>query len=216
MHDIKRVNILVDNDSWILNYAIKLYDWCNDNKIVAKICRDQEELIEADASFFLGCTKIVHSFNLKKSRHNLVVHESDLPEGKGFAPVAWQILEGRNVIPVCLIEASQSVDSGDIWLRKNMVLDGTELHDEWRSKQGLITIELCQDFISDYNNICPEKQSGTESFYTRRTPKNSELNIEETIAQQFNLLRTVDNKKYPAFFVYKGKKYKLEVSEHHE
>jgi len=45
---------------------------------------------------------------------NLVVHESDLPRGKGFAPVKWQILDGKKEIPVCLLETTEQVDSGDI------------------------------------------------------------------------------------------------------
>ena len=63
---------------------------------------------------------------LKKelSQHNIthvfssndVVHPSKLPKGKGFSPLAWQILDGLNNIPVTLFEAVEKVDAGEIYL----------------------------------------------------------------------------------------------------
>ena len=57
-----------------------------------------------DLTFILGYTKIIKLKNLKKNKLNLVVHESDLPKGKGFAPVQNQILLGKNKIPICLFK----------------------------------------------------------------------------------------------------------------
>ena len=52
---------------------------------------------------------------LKKFRNNLVVHASDLPNGKGWSPLTWQILDGKKKIHVSLIEADEKVDSGKIY-----------------------------------------------------------------------------------------------------
>lgn len=216
MNEIHTLNILVDNDSWILTYARRFADWCKGKKINVNFARNQDELINADVSFFIGCIKIVSRHNLTKSKLNLVVHESDLPSGKGFAPVAWQILEGKMHIPICLIEASDSVDSGDIWLRDQINLTGQELYHEWRSKQGAATVEICREFILNHLAIEPKKQNGEESYYSRRTPADSELDIDKSIKEQFDLFRTVDNENFPAFFRYRGKTYKLEISEHEE
>ena len=36
---------------------------------------------------------------LNRNRYNFVVHESDLPKGRGFAPVSWTILEdGKEIV----------------------------------------------------------------------------------------------------------------------
>ena len=32
------------------------------------------------------------------NKNNIVVHASDLPKGRGFSPMSWQILEGKNKI----------------------------------------------------------------------------------------------------------------------
>lgn len=214
MKSLHTLNVLVDNESWILPHVKELICWITQQGLKVNFARHQDDLINCDVSFFIGCTKIVHEFNLNKSKLNLVIHESNLPQGKGFAPVAWQILDGKKEIPICLIEASKSADSGDIWLQDNIILTGQELYHEWREKQGKATLNICKQFINDFPNIIPKKQSGEESFYPRRSPKDSELSVDKTLKDQFDLLRTVDNEKFPAFFHYRGKTYKLEISEY--
>ena len=72
---------------------------------------------------------------------------------------------------------------------------------------------MCLDFVKNYETINPHKQTGDESVYPRRTPKDSELDINKTIKEQFNLLRIVDNEKYPAFFEIGGKRYEIKIKE---
>ena len=55
-------------------------------------------------------------------------------------------------------------------------------------------------------------QEGAESFYKGRKPEDSQLDFNKTIAEQFNLLRVVDNDKYPAFFEHQGEKYFLKIT----
>ena len=40
-------------------------------------------------------SKIIPKKFLEKSVINLVVHESDLPKGKGMSPLTWQILKNK-------------------------------------------------------------------------------------------------------------------------
>ena len=201
----------MDNDSWILPFAETLVDSLSQLGHVATLVREQGHVATGDICFLLGCVKLMTAKNLAKNTHNLVIHESELPRGKGFAPVAWQILEGENTIPVCLIEASDSVDSGDIWLTDNIVLNGSELNQEWRRLQGEISIRLCEYFVVNFCQLTSEKQQGKESFFERRTEKDSELDINKSISEQFNLLRVVDNNRYPAFFYLNGHKYILKI-----
>lgn len=211
---MKRINVLVDNDSWILPYAERLVKELGQKKVEANLCRSAASLQEGWITFLLGCTKLISEKYLKKSQHNLVVHESALPKGKGFAPVAWQILEGAHEIPVSLIEALPSTaDAGDIWLQDSIHLKGTELCAEWRRLQGEISIKLCLQAVDNYQKIKPVKQQGKETFYPRRTAVDSELNVDDSLFSQFNLLRVVDNKHYPAFFYHGGKKYILKVEQ---
>ena len=40
-----------------------------------------------------------------------MIHESDLPHGKGWSPIQWQILEGSDSITITLLDAEDKVDS---------------------------------------------------------------------------------------------------------
>jgi methionyl-tRNA formyltransferase len=177
------------------------------------LVHDADEAPPGDILFLLSYWSIVPESTLRKHTHNLVVHASDLPKGKGWSPVTWQILEGCNEIPFCLFEAVDSVDAGPVFLRDVMVLQGHELLDDIRRRQAAKSIEMCTRFTADYPFICPlaKPQAGKETFYPRRSPDDSELDPNKSLAEQFNLLRTVDNEAYPAFFEHHGVTYFLTI-----
>jgi methionyl-tRNA formyltransferase len=140
-----------------------------------------------------------------------VVHESALPKGRGFSPMSWQIIEGKSEIPICLIEAIENVDAGQIWIEDSICLNGTELVNEWRVLQGEKTIELCVRFLKDYELLEPISQVGMTTWYPRRTQRDSILDINKSLLEQINLLRVVDNEKYPAFFEFADNTYLIKI-----
>lgn len=197
-------------------------DWLRDHFTDYKIPRDDFKLSEFydsdkiegfDIVFILGYTKILPSDFLRRNALNLVVHESDLPNGKGFSPIQWQLLEGKDQIKISLIEALETVDSGDILLQNTIIFEGTELYEEIRSKQAQATILLINDFINLYPNFERKKQVGEDSFYPKRRGKDSELDINKSIRENFNLLRIGNNECWPSFFIYKDKKYLIKIYE---
>jgi methionyl-tRNA formyltransferase len=126
--------------------------------------------------------------------------------------MTWQILEGKDDIPITLFEASEKIDTGDIYMQDVIHLCGDELVEEWREKLGKKTCEMCIQFIENYFFVLTaQKQRGDSSYYQRRMPENSELDPSKNIVEQFNLLRVVDNEKYPAFFTYKNRKYIVKI-----
>ena len=207
-----QIDILVDNDSWILPFAEQLSLVLQERGYDCVLARKHAELEGGDVLFLLGCTQITPASCLTKYQRALVVHESALPKGKGFAPMTWQILEGNNTIPFSLIEAADEVDSGAIYMQKHIHLNGTELCDEIRHIQGQTTLDICLEYIANEQEPIAIEQVGDDSFYPRRTPKDSELDINKTLAEQFEQLRVADNKAYPAFFTYRGQKYKIAIS----
>jgi len=148
---------------------------------------------------------------LHLNKYNLVVHESALPKGKGWSPLTWQIIEGKNKIPITLFEATDEIDAGQIYLQDYLEFDGTELLAEIKLKQGKKTNEMIKHFIEAYPNNRGIEQLGKDSIYSRRKPEDSELDINKTINEQFNLFRVCDNKRYPTFFAKNGVKYILKI-----
>lgn len=208
-----KIQILTDKSSWMNKYNHSLYNTLTSIGHEVTLINSKNKIKQGDILFLLSCFEIIGSEYLKLNKNNIVVHASDLPKGKGWSPTTWQILEGKNEIPLTLFEAVKEMDAGDWYIKDTLKLDGTELIDEWQGKLGKKIVEMCIDFVNNYENAEPHKQAGEKSMYPRRTPKDSELDINKTIKEQFNLLRIVDNENYPAFFKINGKKYKIKINE---
>lgn len=205
-----RIQILVDNiNSWIIPYTQKLYDILVKKHPQVSLIHQHSAIEKGDVLVLLSCEQILK--NLSLNTYNLVVHESALPQGKGWSPLTWQVLEGQKQIPITLFEATEKVDAGVIYFQEYITLEGHELVEELRVKQGEKTIELVLKFIENYPHIEGNPQTGESSYYPKRTPKDSMIDINQSIADQFNLLRVCDNDRYPAFFIKDGVKYILKV-----
>ncbi|MFM7468095.1 MAG: methionyl-tRNA formyltransferase [Vampirovibrionales bacterium] len=207
------LSILSDAKSWINAYLPTfILSLKSLGHTVTWVHRPQE-LPEGEIAFFLGCYSLVKAEDLAKHKHNLVVHASDLPKGRGWAPLAWQILEGKNEIPIVMFEAQTGMDTGNIYLKDTLTFEGHELSDEIRQAQAMKTLSMCHTFLNGYPSILASQQTqeGEPTFYPRRTAESSKLDIHQTIASQFQLLRIVDNQEYPAFFEYQGHRYTLTI-----
>lgn len=207
-----RTTILVDNPkSWFVPYADQL-----DRALVIRghtvvRCEDAETLPEGDVAFFLSCAKIIPKRLRDRNVHNIVIHASALPKGKGRSPMTWSILEGENEITLSLFEAQDAVDSGNIYLQKRISFEGDELIDELRSKEAAAIIELAIRFIDAYPPDEGHIQEGEESFCKNRKPQDSEIDPAKSVIDSFNQLRVADNERYPVFFKHKGHTYVLKI-----
>ena len=136
---------------------------------------------------------------------------TDLPYGRGGSPLQNLIIRNKEKTKISAIKVDFGIDSGVIYEKINIKTKGDELLDGLRKLQAKVTSKLILNFIDKYPNIIGIKQMGEESFYKKRTKKNSELNVSKTIKEQFNLLRVCDNNRYPAFFYINNVKYLLKI-----
>lgn len=205
------VSFLTDkNNSWFNEYIVKLKVNLP-KKYKYFFSSNSKKIVEQDIVFIINYTKILPAKFLDKNKLNLVIHSSNLPENKGFSPLNYQVLRGNNIIDTCIIEANEKVDSGNIFLKKKIKLNGTELAKELREKQAHTMISMIISFLKKYPNIKSNDQSGKSTFNKKRTKLNSKININKSIKSQFNLLRICDNERYPIFFNYKKKKFILKI-----
>ena len=209
----RTIQILVDNDSWILPFVEQLAVAINRAGDRCCLRRSAGEVQTGDVLLLLGCTQLVSDDVLGRNARNLVVHESALPEGRGFAPMPWQVIEGASTIEVCLLHAAEEADAGDVLLRHEIELDGTELCDQLRRMQGNATSRICMDYLRAETEPVATPQFGASSTYSRRLPADSQLDTRQSLADQFDLLRVCDNERYPAWFEHRGKRYKLKIEE---
>ena len=208
-----RISFVSDKNSWINNFIPKYISNINKTHHSINWLFNVDNLKDGDLCFFIGFHEIVNVKNLRKHKRNFVVHESDLPLGKGWSPLTWQIIENRSEIKISLIDVVEKVDSGNIIFQDVMTFEGHELIEELRAIQAKHTFILIDKVLGHENpfKIKGRKQKGKETFYRRRFPADSQLDVGKSIKSQFNLLRTVDDKRYPAYFHLNNRKYKIKI-----
>lgn len=207
-----KITLLMDNPkSWYYPHALVLKQVLEERGHTIVFVHSIDDVPSGDLAFFLSCEKIIKKDVRDRNKLSLVVHSSSLPKGKGWSPLTYQILEGKNEITNTLFEAVDAVDAGRIFMQNIMQFDGHELLPELHDVQGKKINELVLAFVSAYPNVEGWTQAGEESFYPRRRPEDSELDPNKTIAEQFDALRVADNEKYPAFFRYRGFAYAIKI-----
>ena len=205
--------ILSDEESWINEYIPDLAEEWEAQGHSVRWAHDVGQAGDGDFCFCLGLGQMVPPAVRQQFQHVLVVHESDLPKGRGWSPLTWQILDGADRIPVTLIEATDDVDSGPVYAQRWIAFEGYELIDELRAAQAEATHALCRAFVDVYpeSAVQGREQAGEPTYYPRRRPADSEINPERSLTEQFNQLRVADNRRYPVFFDCRGHRYILRI-----
>jgi methionyl-tRNA formyltransferase len=207
-----RITIFTDNEkSWFVPYGRRLTQQLAEGGAQVDYVFEKSLIKSGDICFLLSCSYLVEPEYLERNEHNIVVHASDLPKGKGFSPLQWQVLEGKNEIVLTLFEATKDADAGGYYLKEKVEFNGTELLPELREKLAERLVQMCLTYTSNYSRMAPVPQTGQESFYPKRTIKDEELDVNKTLAQLFNQLRISDNDKFPAHFWMNGNKYILKI-----
>ena len=207
----RQVSVVVDNDGWMLPWAREFVHRCADAGEEAALIRSYDQVPEGDVAFFLGCLGICPPAILDRNQCNLVVHASDLPKDRGLSPWTWAVLRGDPYLTICLLHAAEAADEGPVIFKDRVPLKGHELVDELRSVIGKKSIELGLRFLSRADLPAPQPQTGEPSYVVRWRSRDSAVDIDRPIRDQFNLLRVVDNDRYPAFFNHAGHDYVLQI-----
>lgn len=185
---------------------------CSQTGHAVVLVHDKAELVGGDLLFLVSCSQIITAQERSKYKNVLVLHASDLPEGRGWSPHVWAILGGADRITVSLIEAADPVDSGAIWMKTVFFLDGHELFDEINARLFEAELFLMTKAIENFGEIRPAEQGGSPGAYcVKRSPQDSRIDVNKSIAEQFELLRVTDPVRYPAFFEYRGQRYVIRI-----
>ncbi|OYY95897.1 MAG: UDP-glucuronic acid dehydrogenase [Hydrogenophilales bacterium 28-61-23] len=189
----------------------RLLQWCAARRPAhtVELAQGRAQLSGGEMLFLISCNEVIDADTRARYRASLVIHASDLPQGRGWSPLVWQILAGCADIPVTLLEAGDKVDSGAIWHQIRLHFAGHELVDEINAALFDAELALMDFAIAHLDTIQPRTQAGEPSYYRKRTPEDSRLDVQRSIAEQFNLLRVADADRYPAFFDYLGHRYEI-------
>lgn len=178
--------------------------------IGAVVFQNAAEAPGGDILFLISCTKKVDREIRGRYSKVLVLHESALPIGRGWSPLAWQILQGHNLIPITMLEAADEIDAGDIVKRDFICLEGHELNDEINEKAFRVKAGMMEWAISMFGKWGAEPQVGEISTWPRRGQDNSRIDPDKSIKDQFNLMRICEPR-FPAFFDHLGHRYEITI-----
>ena len=141
----------------------------------------------------------------------MVLHASDLPKGRGWSPHIWELLDGADCITVSLLDAAAAIDSGDIYKKVKVDIPRSALWDEINALLFAVEIQLIEFAIQNFENLksYPQNSSDEVTYYPKRNPRDSEIDPNKPISEQFDLLRVSDPNRFPAHFHYRGEDYKI-------
>lgn len=173
-----------------------------------------DEISTGSILFLVACPDIIPRSIKAKYEHCLVVHASNLPQGRGWSPHVWDIIHGANEIYLSILEAEDKVDTGDIWFKEKIPVPPHFLYNEINDRLFNSVVKGIDWSIKNSHKVIKEKQDNKKdiSYYPKRTPEDSRLDIDMSIREQFNKLRICDTERYPAFIEHLGFKYKITIS----
>ena len=162
-----------------------------------------------DLIFESGLYRVIPSRILELPKIGVFgTHETPLPEGRGFCPLQWSVLNKREHIVITLYKLNENIDDGKIvnQIYKPITkLDTIKVLDQKR-KQAIT--EGFQLFINELREgvIVLRDQTGVPSYSPRRTPDSCELDTQKKLIDLWDDIRICDNEKYPAWFKINDKK----------
>ena len=177
------------------------------------IVRSPEQVTKGDLLFMVSCSVLVDRKTIENFTHAMVIHASDLPKGRGWSPHVWELLNGADKITVSLLDADAKIDCGDIYTKITVDIPKSALWDEINELLFSAEIQLIQFAIENFDNLqkYPQSSAIAATYYPKRNPKDSEIDPNKPISEQFDLLRVCDPNRFPAWFYHRGAAYKIIV-----
>lgn len=103
----------------------------------------------------------------------LNIHASLLPRLRGAAPIQWAVIDGEEKSGVTIMQMDAGLDTGDMLLKKEIVLDeketGGSLHDKLSVMGGDLILEALS--LAEAGKLTPKKQDDSKSNYAKMLHK---------------------------------------------
>ena len=145
-------------------------------------------------------------------RNVIVFHSSDLPRGKGWAPVYHAIADREEAFTVCGMLPAEGADDGEIVVKASFPMRPeytASLLREWDHRICLLLIaRLLERFPEGRLRGAP--QSGEATWHPKRKPSDNEIDASLPLARIMNHLRACEPR-HPAYLFHEGVKYRVTV-----
>jgi methionyl-tRNA formyltransferase len=127
----------------------------------------------------------------------IVFHMTDLPFGRGGSPLQNLISRNYKTTKITALKVEQGLDTGDVYLKKTLGLEGTA--SEIFERSSSVIEEMIYEIIND--NIKPLPQVGEIIEFKRRKPEDSNIYQLSDLEKVYDYIRMLDCEGYPHAFV---------------
>jgi methionyl-tRNA formyltransferase len=127
----------------------------------------------------------------------VLFHMTDLPFGRGGSPLQNLIVRGETITKVSAVRMTEDIDAGAIYLKRPLSLDGTA-EDIFR-RVSMLVFEMIGEIVA--TNPIPVPQTGSPTYFKRRTPDQSVLPDAVTPRDLYDHIRMLDADTYPRAFL---------------
>lgn len=173
-----------------------------------KLTKEFIDEIAPEYVFFIHWSWYIEKDIYEKYRC-IVFHPAKVPFGRGGSPIQNLIERGYTDTVISAISVGEVLDAGDVYpVRCDLNLNGTA--DEILMRMSK---KVCFYMIPEIikNKLIPVKQEGEVVTFSRRKPKDSEIDFNRDIEKIYDLIRMLDGEGYPKAYVDIGK-YRLEFN----
>jgi len=148
----------------------------------------------------------------EKAGNVVVLHSSNLPEGRGWAPIYHAFSEQKDEYVISGIFAKNEVDTGNVIVRARFSIEDGYTAPFIRAVDRELSLLLVSKILENWPNGNPlgVAQVGTASFRSRRYPIESQIDPSKTLLELLPHLRGIEGS-CPAFFYIGGTKYLIKI-----
>ncbi len=128
--------------------------------------------VEADIIVVVAYGFIIPPNILNSKKYGcLNIHPSKLPKYRGAAPLQRTIINGESETAVCVMQMDEGLDTGDIILQEDFVIDSRISLQELHDKSANIGAKLLQDVLDNIEQFPQIKQSDEGITYADKLSK---------------------------------------------
>lgn len=206
-----KVTLLGNQNNPSVRATISALSGANESELFVTLDK-HEDCPGGDFLFALSYPRIIPERTRRSYRYSFVLHGSDLPEGRGWSPIIWQILDGKTRFTMSLISMEDSLDTGALVAQQGFDIQHDSLLNEIALTIGSAQAELIASSLKmKPTELQGQPQIGTATYLEKRTPADSEIDPTISLADQWDKIRVADPVRYPTFFRLLGHTYTLKI-----
>jgi methionyl-tRNA formyltransferase len=154
--------------------------------------------------------------DLPRDNNVILFHGSDLPEGRGWAPIYYAFAEQKNRYVLSGVFAASKVDTGDVIVKASFPIPANATASDLRRFDTELSILLVARILERFTSrrIVGKAQQGEGTSRKRRTPEDNRIDVNVTFQLLIPHLRGCEPG-WPAFFEFEGVRYTIQIQALH-